>query len=47
MGGGLFVVAKILTEYGNSGGKHRRKERHEIHRGAKKISAVCETDCRA
>ncbi len=47
VGGGLFVVTKILTEYGNSGGKHRRKERHEIHRGAKKVSAVGKADRRA
>ena len=47
MGGGLFVVAKILTEYGNSGGKHWREERHEIHRGATKVSAVGKADRRA
>ena len=47
MGGGLFAVVKIVAECGNSGSEHRREERHEIHRGAKKISAVCETDCRA
>ena len=40
MGGGLFAVVKIVAECGNSGGEHRREERHEIHRGAKKVSAV-------